>query len=291
MSTVAVRTDELIAGVPTLTATVQRVVLEAEDTYTYWTTFDDPEARRAFAFRPGQISMFGVFGVGEVPISVSSDPARPKHLAHTIRVCGRVTNVIGALKAGDRVTVRGPFGRPWPVEQARGGDLVIVAGGLGMAPLRSAVYEALRHRGSYRRVLLLVGARDPGQMLFRRQLETWMNWSRFQERLEVHLTVDVGDAEWPHGIGVITKLFPYVDIDPKASTVFTCGPEIMMQLAMRDLSALGIPDDRLWLTMERNMHCAVKLCGHCQMGPYFVCADGPIFRWDEIGDLMEVEEL
>ena len=121
MSTVAVRTDELIAGVPTLTATVQRVVREAEDTYTYWTTFDDPEARRAFAFRPGQISMFGVFGVGEVPISVSSDPARPMHLAHTIRVCGRVTNVIGALKAGDRVTVRGPFGRPWPVEQARGG--------------------------------------------------------------------------------------------------------------------------------------------------------------------------
>lgn len=291
MSTVAVRTDELIAGVPTLTATVQRVQREAEDTFTYWSTFDDPDARRSFAFRPGQISMLGVFGVGEVPISVSSDPARPTHLAHTVRVCGRVTNVVGALKPGDRVTVRGPFGRPWPVEKARGGDLVIVAGGLGMAPLRSAVYEALRHRGSYRRVLLLVGARDPDQMLFRRQLETWMNWSRFQERLEVHLTVDVGDAEWPHGIGMVTKLLPYVDMDPRASTVFMCGPEIMMRRMMHELSALGIPDDRLWLTMERNMHCGVKLCGHCQFGPLFVCADGPIFSREEIDDLLDVEEL
>lgn len=291
MSMAEVRTDEVIAGVSTLPATVQRVVLEAEDTYTYWSTIDDHEARRSFAFRPGQISMLGVFGVGEVPISVSSDPARPMQLAHTVRVCGRVTDVIGGLKPGDRVTVRGPFGRPWPVDKARGGDLVIVAGGLGMAPLRSAVYEALRHRASYRRVLLLVGARDPGQILFRRQLETWMNWSRFENSLEVHLTVDQGDGSWPHGIGVITKLFPYVDIDPKASTVFMCGPEIMMRFAMGDLSALGIPDDRLWLTLERNMHCAVKLCGHCQLGPYFVCADGPIFRWDEIGDLMAVEEL
>jgi NAD(P)H-flavin reductase len=291
MSSAAVRTDELIAGVPTLPATVRRVVREAEDTYTYWSILDDHAARRAFAFRPGQISMLGVFGVGEVPISVSSDPARPMELAHTVRVCGRVTDVIGGLRAGDRVTVRGPFGRPWPVERARGGDLVIVAGGLGMAPLRSAVYDALRHRDAYRRVLLLVGARDPDQMLFRRQLETWMNWSRFQERIEVHLTVDVGDVRWPHGVGVITKLFPYVDIDPRASTIFTCGPEVMMRNAMRDLAALGVPDERLWLTLERNMHCAVRLCGHCQLGPYFVCADGPIFRWDEVADLLEVEEL
>lgn len=291
MSAMAVRTQELIAGVPTLTATVQRVAQTAEDTYTYWSVFDDPEARRVYTFQPGQISMFGVFGVGEVPISVSSDPARPMHLAHTIRACGRVTNVIGGLKAGDRITLRGPFGRPWPVEQARGGDLVIVAGGLGLAPLRSAVYSALRHRGMYRRVVLLVGARDPAQMLFRRQLETWLGWSRYQDQLEVHLTVDTADADWPHREGLITSLFPHVDIDAKASTVFTCGPEIMMRFALRDLSALGIPDDRLWLTIERTMHCAVKLCGHCQLGPYFVCADGPIFRWDQIRDLLGVPEL
>lgn len=291
MSTTAVRTDELIAGVPTLTATVQRVVPSAEDTFTYWSVFDDPEARRSYTFRAGQISMVGVFGVGEIPVSVSSDPARPMHLAHTIRVCGRVTNVIAGLRAGDRITLRGPLGRPWPVEGARGGDLVIVAGGLGIAPLRSAVYEALRHRGAYRRVLLLVGARDPGQMLYRRQLETWQRWSRFQERLEVHLTVDHADADWPHREGLITSLFPYVDIDPKAATVFTCGPEIMMVNALRELARLGIPDERLWLTLERDMHCGVKLCGHCQLGPHFVCADGPIFRWDEVGDLLEVPEL
>jgi NAD(P)H-flavin reductase len=291
MSTAAVRKDEVIAGVPTLPATVRSVVREAEDTYTYWTTFDDPEARRSFAFRPGQISMLGAFGVGEVPISVSSDPARPMQLAHTVRVCGRVTEVIGALKPGDRVTIRGPFGRPWPVERARGGDLVIVAGGLGMAPLRSAVYEALRHRASYRRVLLLVGAREPAQLLFRRQLEMWMSWSRFANSLEVHITVDRADATWQHGVGMVTRLFPFVDIDPRVSTVFMCGPEVMMRFAMRDLAALGVPPAQLWVTMERNMHCAVRLCGHCQLGPYFVCADGPIFRWDEIGYLLEVDEL
>ena len=291
MSAVLARTGEPIAGVPTLTATVQRVVKSAERTVTYWSVFDDAEARRAYAFEPGQISMVGVFGVGEVPISISSDPARPTHLAHTIRACGRVTNVIGQLKAGDRITLRGPLGRPWPVERSRGGDLVIVAGGVGLAPLRSAVYSALRHRGMYRRVLLLVGARDPDQMLFRRQLETWLGWSRYQDQLEVHLTVDEANASWPHREGLVTSLFPHVGIDPQATTVFTCGPEVVMRFALRDLSAMGIPDERLWLTMERTMHCAVRLCGHCQFGPFFVCADGPIFRWDEVRDMLEVPEL
>jgi NAD(P)H-flavin reductase len=291
VNTTAARTAERVAGVPTLVATVQRVVQVAEDTFTYWTTFDDPGARRAYTFQPGQISMFGAFGVGEVPVSVSSDPERPNLLAHTIRVCGRVTTVVGALKAGDRVTLRGPFGRPWPVEAARGGDLVIVAGGLGLAPLRSAVYAALRHRASYRRLILLVGARTPGQILFRRELESWMHRPWFQERLEVHLTVDRGDAGWPYDEGVVTKLFPGADIDPKAATVFTCGPEVMMRFALRALSAVGIPDERLWLTLERNMQCAEGLCGHCQLGPHFVCVDGPIFRWDEVRDLLEVTEL
>ena len=174
------------------------------------------------------------------------------------------------------------------MQEAHGRDLVIVGGGLGMAPLRSALYAAIRDRAAYRRVQVLVGARDPGQVLFRRELEAMRDGDN---RLEVHFTVDRADGDWPYGEGLITSLFPIADIDPATATVFTCGPEIMMWFAMRDLSGLGIPDDRLWLTMERNMHCAVKLCGHCQLGPYFVCADGPIFRWDEIGPLMGVKEL
>ncbi len=169
-----------------------------------------------------------------------------------------------------------------------GGDLVIVAGGLGMAPLRSAIYTAI-HSGSFRRVVLLVGARDPSQVLFRDELERWRAGGL--DGLEVHLTVDVPDDAWPYHEGVVTTLFPIAGIDPEASTIFTCGPEIMMRFVMRDLVRLGIPEERLWVTMERNMHCAVKLCGHCQLGPWFVCADGPIFRWDQVGDLLEVDEL
>ena len=201
----AVNIGEPIAGVPTLSSTVYRVVEDAADTYTFWSTIDDPDARRAFSFAPGQISMVGIFGVGEVPISISSDPARPMHLAHTIRACGRVTNVFAGLRPGDRITIRAPFGRPWPVEQARGGDLLIVAGGLGLAPLRSAVFDALRHKGMYRRVILAVGARDPSQMLYRHRLETWLRRTRF-EGLEVHLTVDTADESWPYREGFVTTL-------------------------------------------------------------------------------------
>jgi NAD(P)H-flavin reductase len=290
MMATAVDTGEPIAGVPTLPSTVNRVVEDAADTFTFWSTIDDPDARRGFSFAPGQISMVGIFGIGEVPISISSDPARPMHLAHTIRACGRVTNVFAGLRPGDRITVRGPFGRPWPVANARGGDLLIVAGGLGLAPLRSAVFDAFRHRGMYRRVVLAIGARDPREMLYRRRLETWRRWSRF-EGLEVHLTVDTADAAWPHREGLVTTLFPDLRIDPRSTTVFTCGPEIMMVSALNELERMGVPDEQLWLTMERNMHCAVRLCGHCQLGPWFVCADGPIFRWDEVRDLMEVPEL
>ena len=277
-----------IAGMPTYAATVDAIEPAAADTYTYWARLDELDARAAYGFQPGQISMVGVFGVGEVPISVSSDPAAPDRLAHTIRICGRVTHVIDRLRVGDRITVRGPFGRPWPLEEARGGDLLIVAGGLGMAPLRSAIYTAIGS-GAFRRVVLLVGARDPSQVLFRDELERWR--ASGPAGLEVHLTVDVPDDAWPYHEGVVTTLFPIAGIDPEASTVFTCGPEIMMRFVMRDLLRLGVPQERLWVTLERNMHCAVRLCGHCQLGRWFVCADGPIFRWDQVGDLLAVDEL
>ncbi|MGZ4130049.1 MAG: FAD/NAD(P)-binding protein [Actinomycetota bacterium] len=289
MIATAVDTSQSIAGVQTLSSTVDRVVEDAADTFTFWSTIDDPEARRRFSFAPGQIDMVGIFGVGEVPISISSDSARPMHLAHTIRACGRVTNVFAGLRPGDRITVRGPFGRPWPVAKAQGGDLLIVAGGLGLAPLRSAVYAALRHRRTYRRVVLAIGARDPSQMLYRRQLESWRRTQL--QGIEVHLTVDRADAAWPHREGFVTALLPDLGIDPRSTTVFTCGPEIMMISALRELERLGVPGEHLWLTLERNMHCAVRLCGHCQLGPWFVCADGPIFRWGEVRDLMEVSEL
>jgi NAD(P)H-flavin reductase len=201
-----------------------------------------------------------------------------------------VTNALKGLKAGDQVTVRGPFGRPWPVETGRGGDLLIVAGGLGMAPLRSAVYTAMRHRGSFRRLIVLVGARSPEQVLYPDEMARWGDPAG-PHLMELHQTVDVPDDDWHHDVGVVTTLFPKADIDPLVTTAFTCGPEIMMRFAIRDLLALGVPAKRIWLSMERNMQCAVKFCGHCQIGPYFVCESGPVYRYDEIGELMEVDEL
>jgi NAD(P)H-flavin reductase len=280
----AVATRELIAGTPTLTTTIDEVVEVGTDTYTFWSTIDDPEARDTYSFRPGQINMLGVFGVGEVPISISGDPDFKEQLGHTVRACGRVTNVMGGLSVGDTLTVRGPFGRPWPLERAHGGDLVIFAGGLGLAPLRSAIWHTVRHRGAFRRVILLVGARDPSEILFREDLE---HWREGEEGLEVFLTVDHPNHGWPYESGVVSSLIPHARLDPKATTVFMCGPEVMMRYGMRDLEMLGIPEERLWLTLERNMHCGVRMCGHCQIGPYFVCADGPIFGWGEIRHVLK----
>lgn len=277
-------------GAPTRIAVVRRVVPETPDTRTYWLAFVDQEDRSTFTFEPGQFNMIYLFGAGEVPISISSDPGRRQRLAHTVRATGRVTNLFPGLARGDLVGVRGPFGRPWPLRAAAGRDLVIVAGGLGLAPVRPAIYAALRSRGDFRRVIVLVGARGPEHMLYRAELDAWMHWMRYQG-LEVQLTVDLPTDDWPYGQGVVTALFDPVALDPAMTTAFVCGPEIMMRFAVRGLLERGVGADRIHLSMERNMQCAVRLCGHCQMGPDFVCADGPVFRYDAIADLMGVPEL
>lgn len=271
-------------------AVIRRVVQETPDTRTFWLSLEDPKDRAAYAFRPGQFNMLYVFGVGEVPISVSSDPGLPGRLAHTIRSTGRVTDAFGNLRPGDHVGLRGPFGTSWPTQRARGGDLLIVAGGLGLAPVRPAIYEALRYRETYRRVVVLVGARGPEHMLYRGLLDAWQAWMR-TKRIELSLTVDVADDAWPYGAGVVTTLFDGAAIDPQRTTALVCGPEMMMSFAVRDLLARGVPADRVHLSLERNMQCAVRLCGHCQFGPAFVCMDGPVFAYDRVADLMEVNEL
>jgi NAD(P)H-flavin reductase len=290
MSQITVAERVLAAGVASLPATIRKVKVDAYETYTFWVDIADKQERRAFRFEPGQINMLGVFGVGEVPISISSDPDRPHHLAHTVRACGRVTNALKALGPGDEVTVRGPFGRPWPLRNARGGDLLVVAGGLGLAPVRPAMLRAIRHRGMFRRVILLVGARSPEHMLFRDELDAWEYW--FSQRgVEIMQTVDIPDDMWPYDEGVVTALFPQVHLDPRATTVFTCGPEIMMWFAVRELLRMGTPPKNIWVSLERNMHCGVGICGHCQLGRWFLCTDGPVFRWDTVSDLLEVDEL
>jgi NAD(P)H-flavin reductase len=263
---------------------VERTQRETADTFTLELL---PQGGGGFAFAPGQFNMLYVFGVGEVPISISGDPAFPQRLVHTSRVVGAVTRGMGALKRGDAIGVRGPFGTHWPVEEAAGSDVVVVAGGIGLAPLRPALYEILSHRERYGRVVLLYGARTPEDILYRKQLKEW----RGDFDLDVHVTVDRATGEWRGNVGVVTTLIPRVPFDPYNTVAMVCGPETMMRFTVLELERRGVPAARVWLSLERNMKCGVGLCGHCQCGPKFICRDGAVFPCRDVWDLMSRREL
>ncbi len=242
---------------------------------------------RPFEFEPGQFNMLYRPGIGEVPISISGDPASTGYVLHTIRAVGPVTKALCALRPGQEVGVRGPYGTAWPMRRAEGGDLVIVAGGIGLPPLRPALYQALSQRERFGRIVLLYGARNPGDLLFTHELGVWR--SRFD--LEVRVTVDAATREWRGDVGVVPDLIPRAAFDPEITTAFVVGPEIMMRFAVRALRAAGIADDRVYLSMERNMQCAAALCGHCQLGPFLVCRDGPVFSYQAIAPWLGLREV
>ncbi len=238
-------------------------------------------------YRPGQFNMLYAFGIGEVAISVSGDPAVPGGYVHTVRDVGAVSGAIAKLKAGAMLGLRGPYGTPWPVEAAEGNDVVFVAGGLGLAPLRPAIYRVLARRERYGRVVLLYGTRSPPDILFRQELERW----RRRLDVEVLVTVDRADAEWRGNVGVVPKLIARAGFDPNGAVAMVCGPEVMMRFTANALHASGLALDHIYLSMERNMKCAIGLCGHCQFGPDFVCKDGPVMRYDRIADILTVREI
>jgi NAD(P)H-flavin reductase len=262
---------------------VRRFARETADTFTL--VLDPPDG--PFAFSPGQFNMLSLPGVGEVPISISGDPARPETVVHTVRAVGGVTRALQRLGPGATVGLRGPYGTAWPVERALGHDLVIVAGGIGLAPLRPAVYHALSHRGQYGRVVLLYGARSPKDILYSRELREWRG--RFD--VEVEVTVDRATAEWQGSVGVVTRLVDRSPFDPGGALAFLCGPEVMIRFGVMALARRGVPDGSLFVSLERNMKCAVGLCGHCQMGPFFVCRDGPVFPHDRVRAFLRLGEV
>ena len=238
-------------------------------------------------FAPGQFNMLTAFGVGEVPISLSGDPAEPGRLIHTIRAVGPVSTALARLGAGDLLGLRGPFGTPWPMEEVVGRDVVLVAGGLGLAPLRPALYRLLAARERYGQIVLLYGTRSPTDILFRKQIEMW----RRRLDIDIEVTVDHAAQDWRGHVGVITTLIPRAAFDPMQAAALVCGPEVMMRFAVAALRDAGIGDDMIYLSMERNMKCAVGLCGHCQFGPLFVCRDGPVFRHDRVRALLGLKEI
>lgn len=230
------------------------------------------------SFAPGQFTMLYVFGVGEIPISISGDPARPHLLVHTIRAVGAVSRALQRLRRGDVIGVRGPFGSAWPIEDAKGNDVILVAGGLGLAPLRPALYALLSQREQYGRLCLLYGARTPQDVLYARELARWR--SRFD--LDVYVTVDSASAAWRGQVGVVTSLLAKIAFDPANTVALVCGPEVMMRFTVRELQERGLGAAHVFVSMERNMKCALGFCGHCQFGPTFICKDGPVLRYDRI---------
>jgi NAD(P)H-flavin reductase len=231
--------------------------------------------------------MLYVFGVGEVPISISGDPGHPEALVHTIRSVGAVTKALVGLRDGDRVGVRGPFGSGWPVADIGERDLLVVAGGIGLAPLRPVLYHAVSERSRLGRVSLVCGARTPADLLFREELGEWRG--RFD--LDVEVTVDVSDQDWRGDVGMVTGVLSRVPVEPERTVAMLCGPEIMMKVVARELMASGLPAGDIHVSIERNMKCAIGLCGHCQFGPDFVCWGGPVFRYSDVADRMSVAEL
>lgn len=258
---------------------------ETRDTFTL--TLAPPEANGAPAFEPGQFNMLYVFGVGEVPVSISGDPGRPEILVHTVRAVGGVTKALQKLGPGDVVGVRGPFGSAWPVDKVEGKDVVIITGGIGLAPLRPAVYKILGQREQIGKFALLYGARTPKDVLYRQELEQW----RSKLDLQVRVTVDNASQDWHGTVGVVTILIHKARFDPANTIAMVCGPEIMMRFTVQELIKEGMREQDIYVSMERNMKCAVGFCGHCQYGPNFICKDGPVFRFSDVRHLFGLREI
>jgi NAD(P)H-flavin reductase len=238
------------------------------------------------AWLPGQFMMLYVFGSGEIPMSISGDPTRRDTITHTVRAVGEVSRAICHTKPGSAIGVRGPFGSAWPIDRYEEHEIVLVAGGIGLAPLRPVLYRIMANRGRYGRVSLLVGARTPDILLYRTELDRWR-----KRDIDVRVTVDAAGPGWRGSVGPVTILIPRTEFDASRAAAFMVGPEIMMRFVVQAVAQRGIPLDRVFVSMERNMKCAVGFCGHCQLGPAFICKDGPVFSYSQLEPWLSIRNV
>lgn len=267
-------------------AVIRAVEPEIPGAATYRLELQDARRRETYQYRPGQFNMLCVAGLGEVAISISSAPGEQPGIGHTVRFVGMVTRAMQRLGPGDVLGLRGPYGTGWPLDQARGQDVLVVAGGVGLAPLRAVIRTLLARRGEYGRVLLLYGSRQPGELLYQREYAAWV-----RQGLEMLVTVDRADENWGGQVGVVPALLGRVSFDPDRTIAFSCGPEVMMRFTVAELLARRLSPARVFLSVERNMQCGVGLCGRCQLGPYFVCKDGPVFAYDRLSRFFRQESF
>lgn len=253
---------------------------------TYDLEFDNPDVGAVYQFRPGQFNMLYLPGFGESAISISSDPERHDLLSHTVRVAGNVTQALARKRVGDHIALRGPFGSSWPVEECKERDIVFACGGVGLAPLRPAIHYVVNHRDQFGRVILLYGARTPADLLYTPEYVEWRD-----KGIEVEVTVDIGDENWRGHIGVVPVLFYRIRLQPQMTSIMTCGPEIMMRFVVFEALARKVAAEDIFVSMERNMSCAMGFCGHCQLGPHFVCKDGPVFEFRQVEPFFNLEGM
>ena len=242
----------------------------------------DPQRAQMYRFNAGQFNMLSLFGVGEIPISIVSDPEKPDLLVHTIRDVGRVTHGFSQLQVGDHIGLRGPYGNGWPLASAEGKDIVLVSGGLGCAPITSVIEHIFRWRSTYGRLNILQGVKHTEDFIWRERYQAWAEHTNTR----VLLAADVADASWPGITGPVTHLIERAKFKPENTIAMMCGPEAMMLAAIKQLEQLDISDSNIWLSMERNMQCATGHCGHCQIGDKFVCCDGPVFSYPDVRPLL-----
>ncbi len=268
-------------------AEIVRITPEAEGVTTFALKIMDPQIQEQYRWEPGQFNMVYVPGYGESAISMSSDVEHAEGLViHTIRHVGNVTKATSRLKVGDVVGLRGPFGTSWPLEAIKGMDVVIACGGIGLPPLRGAVYSIIRNRADYGKVTLLYGTRAPKDLIYQNEYDEWT-----KAGIELQLSVDRGDDLWTGRIGVVPMFFYHFRVDPRKTAVLTCGPEIMMRFVIFEALARRIPSEHIYVSLERNMKCGQGFCGHCQLGPFFICKDGPVFSFDRLEPFINVEEF
>lgn len=270
-----------------LEAEVLERIEESPTIFTLRLRLTDVRANAAYRFSPGQFNMLSLYGVGEVPISIVSDPEDESMFDHTVRAIGRVTRGLARLRAGDRLGIRGPYGRGWPLAEARGQDIVIITGGLGCAPTVAAINYVLRRRAQYGRLTVIQGVKHSDDLLWRDRYQAWAR----ERDTQVLIAADRAGPVWPWHVGGVTELFAQAEIEASRALALLCGPEGLMLAAVRHLRGRGVAPEAIWLSMERSMHCAVGHCGHCQLGPLFVCRDGPVFRYADVGPYLDVRGL
>jgi len=278
---------ETAGSLEAMTPVPYAVAAKRQDTFDTWTLELEPLDGAPIVPGPGQFNMLYAFGIGEVPISNAGNFDTDERLVHTIRAVGAVTKALCASEVGSVIGVRGPFGNTWPIEAAKGSDIVIVAGGIGLPPLRPAIYHVLKNRNDYGRFALLYGARTPSDLVFLDEVTRW----QCDYGVDLDITVDAGDTDWKGKVGLVTKLIPPAEFDADDAKAFVVGPEIMMKFVAQELIKRDLPAESINVSLERTMRCGVGLCGHCQIGPTLVCRDGACYTWDKVEKLIAVKEL